>query len=552
MKKLLINLQYFLIITPFLNVCGQDQKFKIDKRYLNLPVSNDIESQHVKIMVGKDIYWEFDIQFSESEPDFWVFVDMKEILGKEATLKLEKPTGKDVGLVYFSDQIAGADSLYKEKLRPQFHFTSKRGWNNDPNGLVYHNGEYHMYYQHNPYGWNWGNMHWGHAISKDLLHWEELPDAIYPLSYHDHVFSGSAVVDKNNTSNFAKKDNIPIVAAFTSTGRGECIVYSLDNGRTFNEYENNPVIKHEGRDPKIFWYEPGEHWVMVLYDETKEKGENNQEYRDRALHIYNSKDLKDWVFQSEISGFYECPELFELSEEGNLRNKKWILYAANAQYKIGSFDGKVFTPETPKYEMINGNGYASQTFNNTPDGRRIQISWGMGTVAPGMPFNQIMLFPVELILKNTEDGLRVLPRPIDAIEKLHAQKHEWKDVIISGKEPFSTDVSMDVMHIIADFELKGDFGFVLDINGYKVEYSIVNNKLNDVYLHPKDGKLKLDILVDKTIIEVFGNGGKTYITTPYIAKEDELNVKVYSSNPDGGDKTILKNLIIYEIKSIWE
>src|SRR5690606_16704072 len=128
---------------------------------------------------------------------------------------------------------------------------------------------------------------------------------------------------------------------------------------------------------------------------------------------------------------------------------KWVMYGANAQYVLGTFDGKTFTPETPKYEMIEGNGYASQTFNNAPEGRRIQISWGMGTVAPGMPFNQIMLFPVELSLNNTEDGLRVFPKPIEAIDKLHAQKHEWKDILISGEKPFSTNFSKDVMHIKA-------------------------------------------------------------------------------------------------------
>ena len=395
-------------------------------------------------------------------------------------------------------------------------------------------------------------MHWGHAVSKDLVHWEELSEALFPVAYHDYAFSGSAVIDKNNTSGFSKTEEPPLVAAFTSTGRGECIVYSMDNGRTFKEYENNPVVEHQGRDPKIFWYEPGKHWVMVLYDETPKKEEDGREYKNRSLQILTSSNLKDWTYESEIMGFFECPELFELAEEGNPSNKKWIMYGANGQYRIGSFDGKVFAPETPKYEMINGNGYASQTFNNTPDGRRVQISWGNGIIAPGMPFNQLMLFPVELSLKKTEDGLRVLPKPIDEIEKLHAQKHVWKDIVIAGEEPFSTDFSKDVMHIIADFEIKDDFGFVVEVNGFKISYSIVDYQLNDVFLRPEDGKVKLDILVDKTSIEIFGNGGKAYIPKPHITKEGTQNVKIYSTNPREKNKTLLKELTIYEISSIWE
>jgi fructan beta-fructosidase len=552
MRRLLIGLTYVLVISISANLYGQERKLKIDKRYLNLPVSNKLDTQHVKIMIGKEVYREFDIQLAGSDPDFWVFVDMKDKLGKTATLQLEKSVGKNWDLPYFSDRIAGADSLYSEKLRPQFHYTSKRGWNNDPNGMVYHNGEYHLYYQHNPYGWNWGNMHWGHAVSKDLVHWEELPEAIYPASYHDHVFSGSAVIDKDNTSGFGKGKNVPLVAAYTSTGRGESIAYSLDNGLTFQEYENNPVVKHDGRDPKIFWYAPGEHWVMVIYDETTKKTDNGLEYRNRTFHILNSKDLKNWTFQSEIPGFYECPELFELAEEGNPTNKKWIIYGANAQYLIGDFDGKTFRPESPKYEMINGIGYASQTFNNSPDDRRIQISWGNGAIAPGMPFNQLMLFPVELSLQNTADGLRVLPKPIDEIEKLLGEKHEWNDIVISGGEPFSSDFSKDVMHIKAEFQILDDFGFVMDINGFKLEYSAVNYKLNDVFLRPIAGKLKLDILVDKTSIEIFGNDGRAYITKAYIPKEGKLDVKVYSTHPNDGNKTVLENLTIYEMKSMWD
>ena len=157
--------------------------------------------------------------------------------------------------------------MYQEKYRPQFHFSPRIGWNNDPNGLVFYKGEWHLYFQHNPYGWNWGNMHWGHAVSTDLVHWTQLPIAIYPFKYGDWVFSGGAVVDEDNTAGFKSGAEEVIVASYTSTGRGEAIAYSNDRGRTFTDYAGNPVVKHQGRDPKIIWYGPGKHWVMAVYDE---------------------------------------------------------------------------------------------------------------------------------------------------------------------------------------------------------------------------------------------------------------------------------------------
>ncbi len=194
------------------------------------------------------------------------------------------------------------------RSRAQFHFSPRRGWNNDPNGLVYAQGEYHLYFQHNPYGWSWGNMHWGHAVSPDLVHWRELPIAIYPRRFGDWAFSGSAVVDRANTSGWKHGENDLLVAAYTSTGRGECIVYSNDRGRTWTEFAGNPVVKHQGRDPRLLWHEPTKRWVMAVYDESDGK---------RWIAFYTSSDLKTWTFRSRIEGFFECPDLFELPVDGD-------------------------------------------------------------------------------------------------------------------------------------------------------------------------------------------------------------------------------------------
>ena len=230
----------------------------IEKRFLNLPVKNHAPKHRVKLLVDGQVAREFEIELAEQEPDFWVFLDLAPFKGKQATIQVDGLAADSAALAAIeqADEITGTENLYHEALRPQFHFSSQRGWNNDPNGLVYYKGEYHLFYQHNPYGWDWGNMHWGHAVSSDLVHWRELPIALYPHQFGDWVFSGSAVVDRDNTSGFKTGREAPLVAAYTSTGRGECIVFSNDRGRTWTEFSGNPVVRHQGRDPRLLWYSP--------------------------------------------------------------------------------------------------------------------------------------------------------------------------------------------------------------------------------------------------------------------------------------------------------
>ena len=354
------------------------------------------------------------IRLAPSKPDYWVFLDVSSYKGKVLKISYAGDPGS-LSLIYQDDVIAGNDSLYREINRPQIHFTSRRGWNNDPNGLVYYEGEYHMFYQHNPMEREWENMSWGHAVSKDLIHWEELPVVMLPDKLGS-IFSGTAVIDYNNTSGFGKDGIPPMVAIYTansSDNERQCIAYSLDRGRTFTKFDGNPVIDSKGkwnstdlRDPKVFWYEPEKNWVMVLFE------------RD-GNSIYTSVNLKEWQYQSHTSGFWECPQLFELAVDGNTTNKKWVMYGASGTYMIGKFDGRKFTPEGGKYYYGNGSIYAAQTFDNIPasDGRRIQIGWGR-IQQPGMPFNQMMLLPTELTLRSTKDGIRMFNRPVKEVEML--------------------------------------------------------------------------------------------------------------------------------------
>ncbi|HEY2253187.1 MAG TPA: glycoside hydrolase family 32 protein, partial [Planctomycetaceae bacterium] len=343
----------------------------VQKRYLYLPVKTGGQKARMKLVDQGRTVREFDIELAEGAPDFLAFCDVQQFHGRRLSMEVDRLPVESQALdaITQGDAVPDAGSLYAEPARPQFHFTSRRGWLNDPNGLVYSHGQWHLFYQHNPYGWGWGNMHWGHAVSPDLFHWQELPIALYPQRYDDWCFSGSAVVDTKNTSGFRTGSGDLLVAAYTSTGRGECIVYSNDAGRTWTEFAGNPVVKHAGRDPKLIWHEPSQTWVMAVYDEPEGK---------RQIAFYSSKDLKSWAYESRIDGFFECPDLFELPIDGKSDRSNWVLTAADGKYVLGRFDGKRFEAETEKLQVWHGNFYAAQTYSDAPQGRRVQIGWGNG------------------------------------------------------------------------------------------------------------------------------------------------------------------------------
>ncbi|MHC4214232.1 MAG: DUF4980 domain-containing protein, partial [Planctomycetota bacterium] len=496
------------------------RQFHIDSKYLNFPVDNEARKRLIGFIIDGEKVREFDISLAEGEPDYWVFLEVGQFEGKDATVRIDRynpAKGKGFDSVFQADTFPGEDEVYTEKLRPQFHFSSKRGWNNDTNGMVYYDGEYHMFYQHNPFGWPWGNMTWGHAVSTDMIHWKEIGDAIHPDELGT-IFSGGAVVDHKNTSGFQTGDEKPIVCFYTSAGgtnawsEGEpftqSIAYSNDRGRTFTKYEGNPIIGHirgGNRDPKVIWHEPTGKWVMVLFVEESD------------MDFFTSDDLKTWTKTSRLKSFHECPELFELPVDGNQDNKKWVLYGAAGEYFVGEFDGKEFKPESEAIKFNYGNGfYASQTFSDIPaeDGRRIQMAWGQVDME-GMPFNQMILFPVSLSLKTTDEGVRMFATPVKELIKLRGKKDHYRGYVLKSGDILVTKVNSNLLDIRAGFVL-GDakeFGFV--IGGIPVVYNVEERYLSceDVQapLAPVNGRINLTILVDRTSFEIFGNGGRIYM-----------------------------------------
>ena len=518
----------------------------LQKNYLNLPIKNGAPKRRVELLVDGKAVRTSDIELAPDEPDWWAPMEIADFRGKQAVLKLNamEPGPGGLNIVDQSDQIKDHESLYDEPLRPQFHFSQKRGWNNDPNGMVYYDGEYHLFFQHNPYGWRWSNMHWGHAVSTDMVHWKQLPTALFPWTQAvAHCFSGGGTVDSANTAGFQTGDEKVIIAAFTDTGCGEAIAYSNDRGRTFTYYEGNPVVEHQGRDPKVFWYEPGKHWVMAVYDE-----EGSGDSRKRRIAFYNSPDLKNWKLQSKIDGFFECPEIFELPIDGDASNTRWVVYAADAKYAIGNFDGKKFTPEHEgKHQVHWGRYYASQTFERTPDGRRIQIGWGRIDME-GMPFNQMMTFPSRLTLRTTADGVRMFAQPVKEIETLHKKCEKAKTSVVKADEPLSVKTSGRLFDIRAELTLGDAKRFGLKIGNRNVIYDVASKALDDMPLEPVDGKIRLQILVDRPSIEICGNDGRVMKTDSFRPDGPIESIDVFAEE----GSVALKTLEVYELNSAWK
>jgi fructan beta-fructosidase len=512
---------------------------------LSLPVKNGSATKRITVSVGGNPVRDFDIGLADATPDWWAFVDLSPFSNQTATVSVSSLAAGSTGLsaLFLTNGIVGASNLYREALRPQLHFCARRGWLNDPNGLTWNQGEYHLYYQHNPYGWSWGDMHWGHAVSSNLVQWTELPIGIYPHQYGDWAFSGSAVVDGNNTAGFKTGAEPPMVSAYTSTGRGQCIAFSNDRGRTFTDYSGNPVVINDGRDPRLLWYAPSNYWVMAVYDATGGDG----------IAFYSSPNLRQWTYRSRINGFFECPDLYALPLDGQSNAMKWVLSDASSGYMLGQFNGAVFTPETAKLTGNSGAAfYAAQTFSGMPagDARLVRIGWGQ-IAMPGMLFNQMMYFPTELTLRTLSTGVQLCARPVAEITNLVANQYFWTNLAVSpGVNPLS-----GIRGTLFDIKALFTPGTVQTISfvfqDLTVTYSCSAQTLScngvTATLAPSGGVVQLEILVDRDSIELFGNNGQLYMPLP---ASNPVSSGQVSLSCTGGTATF-NSLTVSKLKSAW-
>lgn len=484
-----------------------------------------------------------------------------------------------------------------EPHRPQFHFSPPSNWMNDPNGMVYHKGEYHLFYQHNPGGTTWGPMHWGHAVSKDMVSWEHLPIALYP-DENGTIFSGSAVVDENNTSGLGSKENPAMVAIFTyhnekleRAGRNDYqtqgLAFSLDNGRTWKKYDKNPILKNPGikdfRDPKVSWNEIAGQWVMTLA------------VLDH-IEFYGSKNLIEWTKLSEFGktsgahgGVWECPDLFPLKVNGQ---EKWVLLVSinpggpnkgsATQYFIGDFDGKNFkndnSEQTTHWVDYGTDNYAGVTWANVPksDGRRLFLGWMSNWLyaneVPTATWRSAMTVPRELRLQQTPAGIRLTNVPVKELQKLRMGTTAIKTQEVNGSLDLSNryklNSSLQELELNLDLSqaqeavvrFSNDRGEHLDV-GYSVSRKELyidrtqagRTSFKDNFsgrhtapLELENGKLKLHLFLDVASVEVFANDGKTVMTDVFFPNEDFTRTELISTG-----KTQLQASKVYNLRSIW-
>lgn len=520
-------------------------------RYLHFPIKNGAPKRVVTLLVnGKEIVRN-DMELADGAPDWWAPMDVSAWKGAALSVRVDKLAEESTALSSLeqSDAIKDAADLYKEPLRGQFHFSPRRGWNNDPNGMVFYNGEYHLFFQHNPYGWAWGNMHWGHAVSKDMVHWEELGDKLLPDKMGP-MFSGSAVVDWKNTSGFGKDGKPPLVLIYTAAGNPavQGIAYSND-GRNFTKYEGNPVLKQitgGNRDPKVMWHEPTKSWVMVLYVELE---------KVHTIHFFTSPNLKEWTFVSKTDGFFECPDFFELPVDGDAKKTKWVLLGASSEYQVGTFDGTKFTPESAKLPGHRGKGfYAPQTFSDIPatDGRRVQIGW-FQTETRGMKFNQAMTIPLELKLIGTTEGTRMTFTPVKEMESLRNRTHHFNAAAINQGDanPLAT-IQAELLEVRTEIDPGDAREITFNVRGATISFDAKKQELSvNGHRAPaplREGKLRLTIYCDRAGLEVFASDGLCYMPMPFIAKADNWDLGLTVN----GGVAKLSSLEVYELRSAWK
>lgn len=528
-------------------------EFKIERKYIEFSVAGGNYERHtcVNLLIENKIVrsatgWRSDRLMSAC----W---NVTEFAGKKARIELVDKASGDWGHINVGP-IVQTDSprspppsitpLYKESLRPQFHFTARQwtmnrlnpkereeGWLNDLNGLIYYEGEYHLFAQ------RW-NKCWIHAISKDLVHWTELEPAFWEDKLDQAVQSGTCVIDYDNTSGLSPDKSKPAMVAFYSgnDNRSQCLVYSLDRGRTWTHYAQNPILNYPERDPKVFWHAPSKHWVMMLYG-------------NGSYHIFTSKDLLNWNDEKKpIRDSFECPDFFELAIDGDAKNKKWVLIQGNGKYSIGTFNGIEFKEETPRFACDIGDFYATQSWHNTDtgDGRRVQAAWMRFSHAPDMPFNQQVTFPCELTLRTTPKGLRIYREPIREIATLHTNQIEkWSDRQLRAGQTLPLVPSGRQFHLKAELEIPEGAKLILNVRGISVTLTSTSLSSDRRSAAVQDRIKSVEMLIDTTSIETFVNRGELSFTKFVLPAENGLSVRA-----DGG-AVMIRSLTVIPLRSAW-
>lgn len=567
-----------------------------DSRYLLLPVQESTDDARINVLVDGNVAETIYVRLAKSKTDYTVPFDLTPYKGHDVMLDVVIPQSRGSvreakddacwrGIV-LADTF---DTANRETYRPAFHHTPRYGWMNDPNGMFYKDGRWHLYYQYNPYGSKWQNMTWGHSVSDDLVNWEHLPEAIRPNGLGS-VFSGSCAVDHDNTAGFGSD---AVIALYTSAGTSQMqsLASSTDDGLTFNIYPSNPVLtlESEARDPKVFWNDSTKEWNLILAHAL-----------DHEMLIFSSPDMKSWTLQSSFGkglgaqgGVWECPDLFELPVAGT-DEKKWVLLCninpdgpfggSGTQYFVGDFDGKTFKADTDaagdvstKWLDYGKDHYATVTWSDAPDGRRVALgwmsNWQYAADVPTMQFRSANTLPREMGLFRAPDGevyassapspeLEALRGKLAAKVKKTTVGRKARSFALPSENGGICEILMDIeaskaktVNIVFSNSQGEKVVMQYDPAAATLSFDRTQSGITDFSegfpavtvtpTHEASGRIALRIFVDRSSMEVFGNDGEFVMTnlvfprTPYTA---------LSVSTEGGNAKV-ENLRIYSLKS---
>ena len=556
------------------------------KKFLLLPVQENAPEGKVNIIVNNEFQLEqnINIRLAREKVDYYVPLDLSAYQGKSVSVDVTGMPSSSLCWkeIKLSDTF---DSSNRETYRPVYHHTPVYGWMNDPNGMFYKDGVYHLYFQYNPYGSMWGNMTWGHSTSTDLTHWTYEGTAIVPDAW-GAIFSGSCVVDKDNTAGFGKGAVVAFYTSAKSTPWGDIqsqsMAYSLDNGKTFIKYEYNPILtstERDFRDPKVFWYAPGKHWVMMLAV-------------GQEMQIYSSGNLKEWKKESSFGamqgahgGVWECPDLVEVAVEGS-KEKKWVLICnlnpggpfggSAAQYFVGSFDGKKFVNESPtqtKWLDWGKDNYATVTWSNAPAGRCIALgwmsNWQYANNVPTTQYRSANTLARDLTLYRVGGELYLKSKPSPEIKKARAEEKKIPTFEVKG--------NYEVASLLADNKGAYEIEMTIENKGTsKIDFSLMNEKGEKVAMYydvvrkqfvmdrsasgvvgfsrdfpavtvapvRNTDQIHLRLFIDRSSVEAFGEDGE-YVMTNLVFPAEPYNRMVFSS--DKGSY-IVKSMNVYRLQ----
>lgn len=556
------------------------------KKFLLLPVQENAPEGKVNIIVNNEFQLEqnINIRLAREKVDYYVPLDLSAYQGKSVSVDVTGMPSSSLCWkeIKLSDTF---DSSNRETYRPVYHHTPVYGWMNDPNGMFYKDGVYHLYFQYNPYGSMWANMTWGHSTSTDLTHWTYEGTAIVPDAW-GAIFSGSCVVDKDNTAGFGKGAVVAFYTSAKSTPWGDIqsqsMAYSLDNGKTFIKYEHNPILtstERDFRDPKVFWYAPGKHWVMMLAV-------------GQEMQIYSSGNLKEWKKESSFGamqgahgGVWECPDLVEVAVEGS-KEKKWVLICnlnpggpfggSAAQYFVGSFDGKKFVNESPtqtKWLDWGKDNYATVTWSNAPAGRCIALgwmsNWQYANNVPTTQYRSANTLARDLTLYRAGGELYLKSKPSPEIKKARAEEKKISTFEVKG--------NYEVASLLADNKGAYEIEMTIENKGTsKIDFSLMNEKGEKVAMYydvvrkqfvmdrsasgivgfsrdfpavtvapvRNTDQIHLRLFIDRSSVEAFGEEGE-YVMTNLVFPAEPYNRMVFSS--DKGSY-IVKSMNVYRLQ----